>query len=104
MCECNFCKLTARIKNVKVNGSSKQKNELINDLANLYWDTEGDLNYMQTIFDGSYLSSANILADRLDNAISKITPDHEKMSRLTLKLKEAIVKYNEEEFLNKLES
>jgi hypothetical protein len=100
--------LHRRVKRVIKNESIAPKNALIEELSNLYWDTDEDLDYHKGIASGDWPSSVNILARNFVNAVSKITPEtenlYEPLSNLSLQLKEAIVTYNQKEMLRKLES
>lgn len=68
MCNCSSCKMSREIKRTVQNGSHRQKNRLIRELADLYWNTSADLNYENSIADGSWPQAVEILERRLENA------------------------------------
>lgn len=75
MCVCDFCRLRRRTKRTMRNGSHRQKNQLIDELANLYWDADEKLNHMNAIRAGDWPQSVEILERWLERA--KATPSHE---------------------------
>ena len=71
ICSCDFCKLYRRINRTMKNGSHQQKNALIKELSDLYWNTDEELDYEHVIADGSWPSAVEILEKRLEKAKTK---------------------------------
>ena len=71
MCNCDSCKMSRRIRRTMLNGSHQQKNKLINELANLYWHTDADLEYENAVASGDWPQSVEILESRLEIAKAK---------------------------------
>lgn len=67
-CLCFSCKLSRRMKRTMTNGSHRQKNDLIKELANLWLMESEELNYEQAIADGSWPGSILIMERRLAHA------------------------------------
>jgi len=102
-CNCESCKLSRRIRRTKQSGSHRQKNTLINELADLYRNTDADLEYENAIKYGSWPNSVEILAWRLKNAINKDEDYPLSKDILTKLFIEAIAIYEQKEMLKKLE-
>src|ERR1700739_4892098 len=68
---CNWCKQYRRVKRTIANGSHQQKNKLIMEMAELYWNTDADLNDENAIADGSWPQAVEILERRLKRAREK---------------------------------
>jgi hypothetical protein len=54
-------------------GSHQQKNALIRELGDLYWNTDAELDYEHVVADGSWHTAVEILERRLERAKAKRT-------------------------------
>ena len=77
MCVCNFCTMRRRVIRTMKSGSHQQKNKLINELADLYWSTDAELDYETAVANGSWPTAVEILERRLEDARKKRNPPPE---------------------------
>ena len=71
MCVCDFCTMRRRVIRTMKNGSHQQKNKLINELADLYWSTDAELDYEHSVASGDWPQAVEVLERRLDIAKAK---------------------------------
>jgi hypothetical protein len=67
-CTCRICKLSRRIKSVRESGTMRQKNILIRDLSESLFNTEHDLDWHQSVLNGSWPQAEEILTRSLVSA------------------------------------
>lgn len=70
-CKCDFCRLYRRINMVTRHGSHQQKNRLVRELADLYWNTDFELDYERVVASGDWPTAVEILERRLERAKAK---------------------------------
>jgi hypothetical protein len=67
--------MSQRISRTIRNGSHPQKNRLIRELADLYWNTDFELDYEKCVANGTWPTAVEVLERRLENARArKATP------------------------------
>jgi hypothetical protein len=70
-CICELCQFHRRIKRTQKNGSHRQKNKLIDELAYRLCCAEDSLNYEECVANGSWPTAVEVLEQRLERVKGK---------------------------------
>jgi hypothetical protein len=70
-CICELCQFTRRIKRTKRNGSHRQKNKMIDELANRLCYAEDSLDYENCVANGSWPTAVEGMEQRLKRVKEK---------------------------------
>lgn len=68
MCTCELCRLSRRARRTSMSGSRPQMRKLIEELFNRAMNAEFDLDYNESVLDGSWPQSVEILERSLEKA------------------------------------